>query len=354
MTGAEYGRYLKQKFDQPYSTYYDDAKLNAIIAESLSRTVEKKYLQLREQKQYDELRNLIKTNISVTLVNGLLYLDALQISNATFVTAAGVVTATITTAKPHYLSNIQSVAISGVQGVTPDPNGTFTVSNITANTFDYTFAGTAGGTYITNSGIATPSNSITDYMHYLFSEILVLEDIKDIFAVKVGTETTVTTNTAHYLRTGDNTTIINTAGVTGLNQYHQNIRVLNSTKFIVGTTSGAYTGGGTVQRTQYNEARIRRSDQKGFVYTEPTNRYPKYDIGDGVLFYQPLTTQVNIDYITKIPFVIDVADTIVDLEIWYPDKFLFFLADEITQNEGTQVRDQEIQASAARAIIDNP
>lgn len=346
-TGQQFGQYLRQKIDQAYTGYFDSTKLNRAIDETFYRAVEKKYLELSTQKQYDEIRNLLTINFAVTLQGSKLYLDPLQLSSV-----SGSGTVLIITKKPHYLLNNQSVTISGVQGIT-GVNGTFTASVLTPTTFNITAV--TAGLYMANTGIVTPSNSIVDYAHYLFSRVKIYGTSISVSKVLTGSTTTITTTTSHNLRTGDSVVIAGVVGVTGINQEHTSIVVLNSKKFTIGTTSGTYASGGTVQLVNNQEVRFRRADQKGFVYTSAKNNEPKFEMGDGIIFYYPDTaTQVTIDYVKKMPQVIDVNDNTIDLENWYPKKFLGYLSDEITLNLASQIRDNQLQQSAASAIINNP
>ena len=41
MTGAQFWSYLQQKIDKAYSAYLDNAKANALIAETMQRLVDK-------------------------------------------------------------------------------------------------------------------------------------------------------------------------------------------------------------------------------------------------------------------------------------------------------------------------
>lgn len=353
MTGQEFGRILQNKYDKSYSGYFSDTQLNRFIKESWYRAAELKYRGLTDQKEFDELRNIIRKNFVVSLSNSCLHLDAIQITNATAVGGVTVVV-TITTAKPHHLVTGQTVTTSGIAGLTPaGVNGTYTVTVTSTTTFTYSFAGAAGGSYTANTGIVTPANSITNYYHYLTSKILVIGTAVNITAVTTGATTTVTAAN-HNLRTGDTVVIESVGGVTGINATHTSITVLNKDKFRIGTTSGTYTSGGTVQLQNYNYVNLLRSDQKPFVYSAASADFPKYEIGDGVIFYTPATTECTIDYLIEQPMVIDVADTVVDLEQWYSPKFLYYLADQIVLDAGAAIRDQEIQQSAAGAIVNNP
>lgn len=352
-TGQQFARLIRQKIDQSYSLFYDDARLNRLIKESIFRGLEKDYLALSTQKEYDELRNFLKTNVEIDLVNSSLYLDPIQISNAVFVGATPT-TATITTAKPHYLQDNQQVTISGIIGITPNPNVVATITNVTTNTFEYDYGtGAVSGTYTPNSGIVTPNNIVPNYNHYLYSEAKILEQKATITAVQTGSQTIITTSSPHYLRTNDIIDISGVVGVTGINTQHT-ITVLNSTKIRIGTTSGTYVSGGAISLVYQNQARLYRSDQKGFVFAKPTNDSPKYSIGDGIMFYTPTTQSVLIDYVTELPIEIDVTDTVIDLELYFPYKFLTYLADECVLNAGAQMRDMELQQSATAAIINNP
>lgn len=345
-TGADLKAYLNQKFDQAYSAYFDDTKLNRLIRESAYRSAEIKYRELLTQKQYDELRGFLKVNQVLTLSNSRLYTDPIQIVNVT-----GSAPITVTTSRPHYLVTGQSVTLSEIQGTAPLPNGSFAITVTGTRTF--TANTSFGGAYVANTGLVTPANAITDYYHYLTSKAYILGTAVNITAVTTGA-TTIVTAPGHNLRSGDSVGILNVGGVTGINTQHDDITVLNATKFQIGTTSGTYTSGGTVQLVNYNYATLLRPDKKTFVYSSANANFPKYEIGESMIIYSPSTTEVTIDYMAKLPFEINVTDDTVDLEIYYNPKFLYYICDQIVLNEGSQVRDGEIQQSASQAIVNNP
>src|SRR3990167_11425581 len=95
MTGAEFKARFELAFDKPYSSYFDDTELNRLAQYSLYNIVERDYRSLQTQKQYDEITNLIKTNIPVTLKSQIFHTSYLPITNVTVVGT----TVTITTGR---------------------------------------------------------------------------------------------------------------------------------------------------------------------------------------------------------------------------------------------------------------
>lgn len=64
MTGAEFYLQLQQKYDKAYSQYLDTTKANRLIKEAMYRLVDKLCAVLDTQKEYDELSELLKYDVS--------------------------------------------------------------------------------------------------------------------------------------------------------------------------------------------------------------------------------------------------------------------------------------------------
>lgn len=359
MTGADFSLYIDEKIDAAYSAYFDNTKKNRLIRESIYRAAERKYLGLETQKEFDELLSFFQARKVVSLINGggtssLLYLGVRQITSVTY-TAGPNSLVTVTMRYPHYLTNGQSIITSGILGITSTINGSWSVINITSTTFQFQTALTFTGTHTANSGTITCTNMLTNYYHYLTAKGKIDSPATTITNVKVGT-TTVITSANHNVRVGDTVTISGVVGVTGINSSFTVSAVYSSSKFgVPASTSGTYVSGGTATRSNYNYLKQLRADQKAFVYTNATVDFPKWEMSDGIMFFYPNTiSEVTIDYITKLPHEIDVADTVIDIEIYYPPKFLYYIADQIALNAGGQMRDGEIQNTEAQAIASNP
>lgn len=75
MTGAQFWSYLQQKIDKAYSAYLDNAKANALIKESMYRSIERLYHGLSFEKEADELISLIIKDKLVTPSSGVCLLN---------------------------------------------------------------------------------------------------------------------------------------------------------------------------------------------------------------------------------------------------------------------------------------
>ncbi len=291
MTGEEFKARFELAWDKPYSTYFDDTELNRIAEYSLYNIVERDYRNLQTQKQYDQVTNLIKTNIPITLRDQLFHTSYLPITNVTAV--ANVVT--ITTGRPHYIDAGDSVTVSSVAG------GTVTAINITAvvattptaTTFTYASVGAAIAGYLAGSGKVQTGFMLTDYFHY--------------FAIKATIPSTYTAsitginNTAayfdvtcpnHNLRGGDTFTIAGVSGLTVVNgtwspsQY--TIRNKNVIR-VTATAVGTYTSGGVVTVVLSEWIVPYVSDQKINTLNIPSATNPRAETQNGTLKVFPST-----------------------------------------------------------------
>lgn len=362
MTGSEFSAYLNQKIDKSYSSYFDNTKLNRLVRESIFRSAEKKYLNYQTQKTFDELWSWAVARKTVSLITGgagstssLLYLNSRQIQSITY-TAGPNSLVTVNTTYNHYLTAGQAITLSGILGISGGINGPWNIVNATdANTFTIQTALTFTGTHTANSGIFTTVNMLTDYYHYLYSKGKINATAVTITNVKAGTSTAITAAN-HRLRVGDAITIAGVVGISGINSAFTVSAVYSVDKFAVAvSTTGTYTSGGTVTRQVSSDIKIQRADQKAFVYSQPTEEFLKAEMSDNILFLYPNTVyEVTIDYLRTIPHEIDVADNVVNLELYYPAKFLYYIADECALNAGGMVRDGEIQNTEQLAIQQNP
>ena len=75
MTGAQFWSYLQQKIDKAYSAYLDNAKANALIKESMYRSIERMYHQISFEKEEDELVSVIVKDKVVTPAAGICTLN---------------------------------------------------------------------------------------------------------------------------------------------------------------------------------------------------------------------------------------------------------------------------------------
>lgn len=289
-SGSQFSQLVLTKIDKAYSDYWNNTKQNNIIQEAFIKAIEIKYRSIVTQENTDEMYNLIRTNVVYIPVNN-------------------------------------------------------TVNLLTG---------------------------ITDYMHLL---ALKVKNTKfNTVSITAATNTApivITTNGQLDLRTGDLATITGVNGnlaangdryvKTGYEDFEYNkftYRLYQNAKLsvpIAGT--GVYTTGGTIVRVVYTEAKKKDSYRKYSTLGEPTIHDPYYEEADGLLKLLPLTepcTEITIDYIKKITVPIDVTDAATDLELTYPLRFLYFLADETAKLLGIYARDWEISSAEQNEVIQAP
>lgn len=359
MTGEEFKKRVELAWDKAYSAYYDNTKFNRLISYSLYNMVEKMYRNLSTQKQYDELSNFIKTGISATLRSNILHTSSLPITNVSVVGT----TVTVTTARPHYFTasdvvDVANVAATSIAGI----NGSFTVTNVTTNTFTYTDATAAITGYTAGSGDVTIGGfMLTDYFHYLaikvYSRASSAAAITNISANATGGYTDVTAPN-HNLRAGDTFVISDVASPVGANNTWEagdytirNKNVVRINSVLVGT----YSGGGNLYLTHDEWAIPYTSDTKISTLNTPSVYEPRVETQLGTLrFYPSNTSSVAIDYMSTAPYTIDVTRTADNLLLYYSQKFLDRLLEEVVYNAAEETRDEQRMESALQDLQINP
>lgn len=345
MTGVEFKARFELAWDKPYSSYFDDTELNRIAEYSLYNIVERDYRNLQTQKQYDQITNLIKTNIPITLRSQSFHTSYLPIINV--VAAANVVT--VTTARPHFLAIADSVVVSAVAGGTvTNINGTFAVATVpSSTTFTYASIGSVMTTYAAGSGkIQTPAFMLTDYYHYLAIKASVPSTYTaNISAISNASTTIDVTCENHNLRSGDTFTIAGVVGIAAANGTWTSAQytILNKNKIrITGTFVGTYTSGGVVTVTMSEWIVPYFSDQKINTLNIPSATNPRVETQNGTLKVYPDTvTSVLIDYMATAPYLIDVTRTSDAIELYYPMKFIDLLIQEMVIEASAMSRDYE-------------
>lgn len=81
------------------------------------------------------------------------------------------------------------------------------------------------------------------------------------------------------------------------------------------------------------------SDRKISMFGKPDIYRPKYQIGDSKLKFYPIATAVELDYVNLPPVVID-PESSVELNAYYPDKFLYRVIDTASEIYFISVKDQ--------------
>jgi len=141
MTGIQFWSYLQQKLDKAYSAYLDNTKANSLIAEALTKTVEKMWMRLPAEKEDDEMFPFMVKNETILTPAGTLattaftqgYMHLIRMAfNYEDAVAYTAVSNGVYTSNKHTLRKNQTVVISGSTNGT---NGTYTVTKVRGNTF---------------------------------------------------------------------------------------------------------------------------------------------------------------------------------------------------------------------------
>lgn len=147
MTGAQFWTYLQQKIDKAYSAYLDNAKANALIAESMQRLVDKYWRKESLEVDADEMIPFLVKAQSVTPVTGVVKISTLlpNYMHIMYMTAnyeqsftVTAVSGTTLTAANHTLRKGDTVKFSSTS---------YIVTKVKGDNFDLGTAGLTTGTY---------------------------------------------------------------------------------------------------------------------------------------------------------------------------------------------------------------
>ncbi len=364
MTGSEFSLIFDNKIDKSYSAFYNTTKKDRLFKEALLSCIEKKYRSMDTQKEYDEISTSIKTGIVYSLNNNVIPTAPIQIALASAIGTA----VTITTFLEHNLAAGDSVTVSGISGGVVNINQTATVVSIVSSTvFTYTAAIAPSGVITPNTGYITYSKMISDYLHMLaiktkFSFEL---DMVDIESINNASPIIVMLEGQNNLRTGEQIYVSGVSGNTNANGYRY-IKKVNRYKVALYSDAKLTTPvsgnsnffvGGSISRVFYNYATMQISDRKISVFNPPTVDYPSYEMGRNRIKILPLAetcSEITVDYISNNIKLIVSTDTAIDLEQYYPAKFLYYVADEAANLFAQAVKDGELFQSSDFETKSNP
>jgi hypothetical protein len=363
-TGQTLYKYLQQSVDQAYSGYLNTFKADRLFKDALLKTLENKYSSQDNQKSRDELSYIFSTDNILVPNNNQLSTQPLQVIG---VTVLNPTTFTITTFLPHNLSTGNSVTISGVNGTLniATANGTFVVTVTSATTFTITVV-SATGVYAANTGKVITPTTIIDYWHLLSMKVKYSQPIYDwtVTAASNTSPIVLTISSYNSFRTGEKLTISGVTGNTNANGTFY-VKVVNTKKLALYADvnfqtpiagNSFYTGGGVIAREYYNYVTPYLSEEKIGFYNEPTVDDPGIDIVNNRLKIYPTSvpcTEVTIDYVKVPQQLIVTTDNIIDLTLYYPEKFLLLIVDEAAQIFAGQVRDPELYQEQTVEIAQN-
>ncbi len=374
------GNYLylrfQQKEGQAYTGYFPPGEYNMMAEEALIQASEQRYGSTQDQKNNDEILSLLTTNNNISVINNnKFYLAPLAI---TALTVSGT-TWTLTTLLPHNILAGQFVNLAGILGFSVNPSGTETVVTVpTPTTLTFT-ATTATGAYTANSGQMNLINGqLIDYFHALaikayFSEPMYSTNVgaNVITNATNATPIVITISDFNNLRTDEQISIAGITGNTNANGtwYLKKLNLLQaalySDKALQSPSVGNGVFGGTpiVNKIYFNYCTRLLPDERISPLIKPTTKSPKYVMSDSGIIIHPLDkvcSQVSIDY-KKRPLnvygtniFIDSNDNVLDLTLYYNEKFLYYVQDLIIAMAAGEQRDPSLTQFIDQQIQQNP
>jgi hypothetical protein len=334
------------------------------MKDAFLRIIEDRYTQLPFQKSLDEEGYLITSNALFNVNNNQIYTAPLVVSNIT-------TTGTVTTYLPHNCNSGDTVTIANAQGFSVNPSGPYVITVTGTNTFTIAYTGT--GTYTANSATITYANMIADYWHVLSIRPYFEKQIYNLSVTNATNATPIVLTLSQYnqLRTGDKIVV---SGIVGSpapppsNNANGTfyIKVLNNFKIALYSDQDLqvpvagnknYVSGGIVSKTYWNDAKPYLPRTKISVLNTPTPDKPRFENAERFIKIYPLNVtcpKIEIDYVRQPDVFIDVADDVIDLTAYYPEKFLFHLTDVAAQMFAMPTRDPELNRMSSQQIQENP
>lgn len=284
MTGAEFGVLLEEKIAHDYSAYFDPARANDLIKEAFIKGIERKYQEIISQKNTDQLFTLIKTNVPLVPVNN--QIDLLTIPQYLHVLAF----------QTEFSFLYPNCIVTGASNTTPVVVTVNKLLNIRDGE-PAVFAGVSGNTAVNG----------TRYVKQLYKD-----HANKVYTYKL----------------------------------YSNEDLTNPI-----SPSGIYTASaGTISRLVYNWVKKENSYTKIDALGTPTISTPDYEIGNGQLKILPLNkpcTKIFLDYLSVPSVYPDVNNTVTDLELTYPLRFLYFWLDTTAELMGNESRDLTLKGIEA-------
>ncbi len=366
-TGADFKRIYQSKIDQAYSDFYDNTELSDLFKEALFLSIERKYASMVEQRDYDALSSAIKVGKVFTLSDNAISTRPIAISAVTNSTTT--ITVTTSTAIGIVVGDQVKFAQIGTFVTVPAINGNyFTVASVISPTqFTFTVTTFTSGAYVPASGYiidgidvnGVSKLTIGDYMHllavkarYAYPITVRNKQLKIVDATNTQ-PVVLTLSTANgNLRTGDEVTIsgvygnINANGTYFLKKVNDlKVALYRDDRFLNPVSgNGVYTGGGEVIKIDYNQCTPLFPNEKISDYSIGTTIEPKFERGDIELKFLPDNLecdQITIDYIQDNIQLIIVTNSTIDLQMYYPMEFLYYVANMAAEVFMMRVKDFE-------------
>ena len=366
MTGSDLWLYTQGLIDKDFSDYVSPSKANRMFKKSMYNVIEQKLSALDSQKVYDELSFLIMSDVLISGVNNnRVNLRPMMISSATITSPN---TVAITTVTAHNLSVNSQVNISGVGGITL-ANGSFFVTSVGSSTlFTITSPGVSG-TYTSGGSCFSPSLQLTDYMRFLAAKATCEQELDDVYvtAATNASPIVVTLSSATSIRTGMQMKLSGVNGNTASNGTFY-VNQLSDKKYELYTDSGLTvptTAAGDFTSSTSSKVYViwsnyctpQFSGRKVSAMSSNSPSRPMYmdnSVSLSILAGGSPCTDLLIDYVRIPPIDVDVADTVIDLTLVYPQKFLYSIADAFAVEYSQGVKDDMLYKTSSTETIKNP
>lgn len=295
MLGTDFNKIFDEKVDKTYSSFLNFPKKNRLFKEALISSIENIYRNLDEQREYDELASLIKTQAVFTPnpTNNSLGISAIDPTGITDYMH-------LLTVKSKYRQDTFLDITNVKQDITAPNNTKLTINTTRNNLRTYELVEIYGVTGISGINGEKWLKKINNSQFYIFND-------KDL------------TSPPAYL----------------------------PTEF--------YVNGGDIYRIWYEYCKPYFSDRKIAIYGKPTMDRPKYEISENNLKFYPLDEEcqeVTIDYITNNLVLIDPEDDTIDLELTYPSNFLYTVAKEASKLFAESIKDMELLQTSSMELAE--
>jgi hypothetical protein len=363
MTGFEFSKEFQVRIDKAYSKYVDPAKQKRLFKRALYSLAEQKWAGLETQKEYDELRSMVSTEVSISTTGNILPVSPILVES---ITKSGN-TLLVKTINKHNLKDFGKFTLSGVQGISTVPaiNGVHTVGAIVSDTsFEFNVS-TVAGNYVPDTGVLVHDFMVEDYMHLFAIRCEFVEPVGITIAKVIDRKPCVINlSKVSDLRdhdkvsiSGHDQNVLN--GVFYVKHHGGKAYSLFYDELLTEPVSGALPSqnvSGFVSKVFKRYADPITSDRKISPLDKPSIMNPKYETADGAIKIYPLNIEckgVVIDYFSKPPRFIDPEDDTLDLENIYPVKFLYRVLSEAVVLYATPSRDQLLEAMERRETQTN-
>ena len=372
VTGLDLSKLFEDKIDNSYSDYVSDEKMQRAFDNAFLRIIENKYRGMDTQKEFDELSELMVIDKSLLINNDRFRTVAVPIASVTIGT-----TTTFTFAAEHNLVEDDTFTVSDVLGTSTGVNETHTVTAVSIISDTVIELATAStGTATANTGSATTQHLSTDsmlpdYLHVLAIKSYMYDTSTDGYSpykVQAGTPGIVEFFRPNKIRSGDYVHSVelsetNPQAFVILKQinefkyeiYNASDRTMNTpiTVTVAPTNPSAYV----LRPIEENWAKYLQSDRRISQSGKPTINEPRFNQHKNFILMHPqgaTCPAVDIDYIRKPKVVVDVTDSILNLNLFYSETLLNRLTDEAVKMFYQEVRDPNQYQIADREMIDNP